>query len=317
MGCTDIVPGVSGSTVALVTGIYERWVGAITSVVKALPHLLRFRFAMAWKTVDTGLLIPLVLGLAIAFATMAKLITSAMVHHPELTWGLFLGLMTGSLLVVGRMTRTRSLSHWSMALICAHLAWMITVSTHVETQATPLNFFLSGAVAIIAMILPGISSIFLLLVLGKYLQVMEALSACIQAVKTLLLGGDSEVLLNTLWNHGVLEILPFALGCAFGLGCFSWVLQWFLRRHHDAMICCLAGFMAGSLHKLWPFRETTLYLHREGKPDMILQEMAVIPYWHEFTPTHLGAIALVALGFLTVIMIERMAKKTQGGGSEK
>jgi putative membrane protein len=308
MGCADIVPGVSGGTVALVTGIYDRLVGAVTSVVRALPSLFRLQFRKGWETVDTGLILPLGIGLVIAIATMAHLITSAMTHQPELTWGLFLGLMIGSLLVVGRMTQTKSFLHWGMALVSAHLAWVITISTPVETQATPLNFFLSGSVAIAAMILPGISGSFLLLIMGKYLQVIGALKACLSAVKELISSTDSYALdpLASLWQHGVMEILPFILGCAFGLGCFSWILQWFLRHHRDAMICCLAGLMAGSIHKLWPFRETTIYLHREGKPDKILQDMAVMPYWEE--PTHLGAMALILIGFVAVISFERIAR---------
>lgn len=308
MGCADIVPGVSGGTVALVTGIYERLVGSVTSVVKAVPHLLRLRFSLAWKTIDTGLIIPLGIGLVVAIATMAHLITSAMTHQPELTWGLFMGLMIGSLLVVGRMTQTKSFLHWGMALISAHLAWMITVSTPVETNATPMNFFLSGTIAISAMILPGISGSFLLLIMGKYLQVIGALKACLSSVKGLVSSseGSAADALKTLWEHGVLELLPFAAGCAFGLASFSWILQWFIRHHRDAMICCLAGLMAGSLHKLWPFRDTTLYLYREGKPDKVLQDMAVLPYWDD--PTHIGAIGLIAFGFFAVVVIEKVAK---------
>ena len=308
MGCADIVPGVSGGTVALVTGIYERLVRAVTSVAKATPHALRFRFREAWQIADMGLIIPLGIGLMFAFVTMAHFITSAIKDHAELTRGLFLGLMIGSLIVVGRMTQTRLFLHWGMALVAAHLAWLVTVSTPVETEVSPLNLFLSGTVAISAMILPGISGSFLLLIMGKYFQVLEALKNCLEGIKELLLGSSSlDASLAILWKHGVLELLPFALGCMVGLGCFSWVLQWLLRHHRDAMICSLAGLMAGSLHKLWPFRETTFYIHREGKADKILQDMALLPYWDD--PTHLGAIGLVLFGFFAVLLFEKLARK--------
>jgi len=311
MGCADIVPGVSGGTVALVAGIYDHLVEAIRKITQAFMLCLRGQFKKAFTFIDLSFLLPLGLGIALAVVLMAKFITAAMTHQPELTLGLFFGLMMGSIAIVGKMIDERSFYHFSLLVLSSIFALILTSSTPMETEPGALNFFLAGVIAIIAMILPGISGSFLLLIMGKYLQVMEAIKSTIgflkEGIKSLIGKGDAladsilplqEVLLGTL--------IPFGLGCVVGIASFSWVLTYFLRYHRGLTLTVLLGFMLGSLHKLWPLRITEIYLHQVGKPDKIILDRTIAPHFDD--PKHIAALALMALGFLFVLWIEKKGK---------
>lgn len=307
MGCADLVPGVSGGTVALVSGIYDRLIEAIRSTFRALPMLLRLRFREAVAELHLSFMVPLALGLFFAVASMVNLISSAMKNQPEITRGILLGLMAGSVVVVGRMCESHRLNHWATAIFGAMLAYLVTISTPVETPEGPFYFMGAGMVAICAMILPGISGSFLLLVMGKYMQVIEAIKDVLSSVKDLL-QGNLEQAVAVLWEQGVMVLGPFAIGCALGLSAFSSVLSYLLKEHRNMVMCLLLGLMIGSLHKLWPFREVVTYLHREGKPDKVLQDQSVLPFLDD--PQHLTALAMVAIFFLFVIWVEaRLVKK--------
>ena len=312
MGCADVVPGVSGGTVALVTGIYDRLVLAVSSVVAGILLLLRGQFKAGIARMDLSLLIPLMGGIAVAILSMAKLITYCMTELPELTWGLFLGLMLGSLMIVGKMVKERSAHLYSLMICSAMMSYIITISSPVETAETPLNFFMAGAVAIVAMILPGISGSFLLLIMGKYLQVMEAIKASATAAKLCLLSlakSDHEQLhlaWQTLHDTSLGVVVPFALGCALGLGSFSWLLGYLLKHYRDMVMSILLGLMLGTLHKLWPIRNVLEYLHRPGKPDKILRDQASWPYFDQ--PMHLAALGMIVVGFVLVLFFEKKSR---------
>lgn len=312
MGCADVVPGVSGGTVALVTGIYDRLVNGVQSVVAGLLLILRFRFKAGLARMDLAFLIPLMLGVMTAIVSMAKLITKCMTEIPELTWGLFLGLMLGSVVIVGRMVESKRLGLYCLTISSAMLAYLITISSPVETPETQLHFFMSGAIAIVAMILPGISGSFLLLIMGKYLQVMASIKGAVSSAKDLLLGvvssnqGQVDVALQNLMDMGLGVMLPFAMGCATGLAVFSWILGWMLKHYRDMVLAILLGLMLGTLHKLWPIRVVTAYLYRPDKADKVLQDKAVMPYLED--PMHLAAMAMIVVGFVVVLWVERKAR---------
>jgi putative membrane protein len=193
------------------------------------------------------------------------------------------------------------------------LSYLITISSPVETAATPMNFFLSGAVAIVAMILPGISGSFLLLIMGKYMQVIGAIKGVVSSAKLLLSsvfssnGEQMNEAITQLMELGFGIVLPFACGCALGLGAFSWLLSYLLKHYRDMMMSILLGLMIGTLHKLWPIRVVTAYLHRPDKPDKVLQDQAVMPYLND--PMHLGAMVMIVVGLFFVLMVEKKAAK--------
>lgn len=285
MGAADVVPGVSGGTIAFLVGIYEELVDSIKQVnLKTLGMLARGRFAEFWRAVNGNFLISVVLGIMISIFSLAKVITYMLETHPIIVWSFFFGLVLASTWVVSR--RVRHWSIWSMVLFavgCA-AAFYITVATPTQTPDAYWFILLSGAIAICAMILPGISGSFILVLLGKYFFVM-------QAVKSF----DLPV------------IATFGVGAACGIVTFANVLSWLLRKHYNNTIALLSGFMLGSLNKVWPWKETLESTFDDHGKLIVLREANILPdtlIWQGF--------ALMLFGFLLVIAIERFSEKKEG-----
>lgn len=247
MGGADIVPGVSGGTVALIVGIYERLVTAISHFDLDFLRLLgQRRWARAARHIDLALLVPLAMGVLTGFVIMTTLmhyLWNTDTTRP-LTMAVFFGLILASGVLVALMIHVRSsneaLACVVTAAIGAGFAWWVAGLTTATTSSPSLPYvFLSGAVAICAMILPGISGAMILLVLGVYIHLTE--------IPGNLLHGQ-EV------GIGLLTVTVFATGCAIGLITFSKILHWLLERHHSLTMALLCGFMFGSLRKLWPFQ---------------------------------------------------------------
>jgi putative membrane protein len=241
MGAADIVPGVSGGTIALVLGIYERLVASVRAGSSALGHLVRgdvtgFRHWMG--VVEWGLLIPLGLGIISAVLALASLLERLLADEPVIMAALFLGLVAGSVVVAWRLLRAPSARHVWIAVIVAIVVFVLLglrggTTEDAVAQATDPSlwaFFLAGAIAICAMILPGISGSFLLVVLGMYTPVLAAVT-----------------------DRDIATLAVFILGAVIGLALFSQVLDRALRTHHDVVLASLIGLMAGSLRVLWPW----------------------------------------------------------------
>ncbi|MFQ6540219.1 MULTISPECIES: DUF368 domain-containing protein [Aphanothece] len=231
MGAADVVPGVSGGSMAFILGIYGRLLEAIAGFDPELLGLLgRGQWGQAASRVQLGFLVPLLAGIGTSVLVLVRPITWLYEHHPVLLFAFFFGLIVGSIVLIARH------AHWGASGLAAMVAGVIgalvlVTRVPVTMPHDPFTIFWSGAVAIMAMILPGISGSFLLLVLGQYQHVMEA-------VKGLQLG----------------TLVPFALGCITGLLLFVRLLRWLLHRWHGQTVALLVGFMAGSLWKIWPFR---------------------------------------------------------------
>ncbi len=247
MGGADIVPGVSGGTVALVVGIYERFVTAISHFDLDLLKLLRQkRWAQGALHVDLPLLVPLGLGILIGFAIMTILMHFLLSTQQtrSLTMAMFFGLIFASGILVALMIRIRSVSEatlcFAAALLGVAVAWWVAGLNVTANTSPHLGFiFLSGSIAICAMILPGISGAMILLILGVYIHLTE--------IPGNLLRGREVV-------SGLVTVFTFACGCAAGLVTFSKLLHWLLKRYHAITMAVLCGFMFGSLRKLWPFQ---------------------------------------------------------------
>lgn len=239
MGTADVVPGVSGGTIALILGIYERLVHAIRSVAGAVVGVLRRDRAAAaahWREIEWGLIIPLVVGLGLAIVTLARLLEYLLEEHPEALSAFFFGLVAGSILIVWRLIRRpRPAVHLPLAAaVAVGSFFLLGLRSSAIEDPSALQTFLSAMIAICAMILPGISGSFILLMLGMYDAVIAAVN-------------DRDL--------GFLAV--FAAGAALGLGAFAWLLDWLLKRYHDLMMAALAGLMLGSLRVLWPWPEGT------------------------------------------------------------
>jgi len=285
MGTADVVPGVSGGTIAFVSGIYEELIGSIRSVdTTALKLLVGLRFKELWRHVNGKFLLPVLLGIGTAVFSLARLMTYLLVNHPVAVWSFFFGLIVASALLVARQIGQWNLQNAAALVAGAAAAWWITVATPAETPETWWFIVLSGAIAICAMILPGISGAFILLLLGKYQFIMQAVGELNMPV-----------------------VLLFVAGAAAGIVSFSHLLSWLLERQHDATVAVLMGFMIGSLNKVWPWKEVLeTYVDGHGKTQPLVEANV----W----PQHfdLQALLLCAAGFALIYGIESAARAIGG-----
>jgi putative membrane protein len=286
MGAADVVPGVSGGTIAFITGIYEELINSIKSVNPAsLKLLFQGKWKSFWKVINGNFLISLLTGIFISILSLARVIRYLLETYPVLVWSFFFGLIVASAIFVARYVKKWNAGVAVTALAGVAIAWIITVMTPAEANTTWWFIFASGAIAICAMILPGISGSFILVLLGMYKFILEAVG-----------------------NFNIPVILLFLAGAAIGIISFSNVLSWLLRKYHDLTIGLLAGFMIGSLNKVWPWKnvvETFVDRHGEIKP---LIEENVLPATFEAIsgkPSMLAAAAALAVGgFLLIFVIE-------------
>ena len=290
MGMADVVPGVSGGTIAFISGIYEELLDSIRSVdATALRLLLRFRLAEFWRHINGRFLLPVLLGIAIAIFSLARLMTYLLTNQPIAIWSFFFGLIVASALLVARQ-----IGRWDWRTVLAFAvgaaaAWWITVATPAETPDDWWFVMLSGAIAICAMILPGISGAFILLLLGKYQYIMHAV-------------GEFDIPV----------IAVFVIGAAAGIISFSHLLSWLLKHWHDVTVAVLMGFMVGSLNKVWPWKETVeTYLDSHGVAQPLVQNNIAPGTFEQLTgqPSLLvQAILLGIVGFLVIYGIELVAR---------
>ena len=234
MGAADVVPGVSGGTIAFIVGIYDELIDSIKSINgNSLKLFFTGKWGAFWKAVNGNFLISILLGIAISVFSLAKIITWLLTDYPVMVWAFFFGLVLASTWFVGK-----GIKEWNWKTVLAFVAgaavaYYITVATPAETPSNLFFIFLCGAIAICAMILPGISGSFILVLLGKYFFVMEA-------VKTL----DIKVL------------LVFLAGACLGITSFARILSYALKHFRNVTLAVLTGFMLGSLNKVWPWKET-------------------------------------------------------------
>ncbi|WP_460925694.1 polyprenyl-phosphate transporter [Pontibacter brevis] len=287
MGAADIVPGVSGGTIAFITGIYEELLGSIRSVNgEAIRLLLRFQLADFWRHINGTFLVVLLAGIGFSVGSLSRVILFLLENYPELLWSFFFGLIVASALVVGK-----KITRWTpgvilFGLVGAAIAYYVTVATPTQTPEAYWFVFLSGAIAICAMILPGISGSFLLVLLVKY-----------------------EFILNAVKELRIGIIAVFGLGCVVGILSFSHVLNWALRNYYSATIALLTGFMVGSLNKVWPWKKTLeTYIDSHGLPKPLGQEKVLPGAYESLTwqDAYLPyAILLAVFGFLLVYLVDR------------
>jgi putative membrane protein len=283
MGAADVVPGVSGGSMAFILGIYGQLLEAVAGFDLTLLRLLgQRRWAEAAARVHLGFLVPLLAGIFGAVLLLVRPITWLYAQHPVWLFAFFFGLIVGSIVLIARQ------AHWGVSglvamAVGAAAALVFVTRVPVTMPHDPFTLFWSGAVAIMAMILPGISGSFLLLVLGQYQHVMEA-------VKSLDLA----------------TLGPFALGCAIGLAAFVRLLRWLLARWHGQTVALLVGVMAGSLWKIWPFRtvlESTT--NAKGKLIVLRDALAAPPSLASL----LLALLLAVIGVALVVGLEQLQQR--------
>lgn len=286
MGAADIVPGVSGGTMAFITGIYDTLIASIRAVdIEFARKVLRFDIKGAWAHVNGNFLLPLLIGIATSILSLARLISWILVNHPVPLWAFFFGLILASALVLMRHVERWGATRIACLLAGTGIALYIGQSAAIDFDIGPLGVFAAGFLAICAMILPGISGGFILVLLGMYGPVIEA-------VKTL--------------DISFLAVL--AAGCIAGLMCFSRILHWLLNHYRQATMSLLTGFLFGSLAVVWPWKHVLSFVERSDGTLKPVQQVPVLPA--EFT-VHTGepaqvalCVVLMAVGFALVWVIQ-------------
>lgn len=292
MGGADVVPGVSGGTIAFITGIYETLLNAIKSVdAEAFRLLLQFRIADLWKHINGGFLITLLGGIILSIITFAQVIHFLLDNYPIQLWSFFFGLV-----VISAISVTREIYQWSAGVVIAGLAgiaiaYWVTEATPGETPEALWFIFLSGAIAICAMILPGISGSFILLIMGKYTYILEAVN-----------------------ERNFVVVGVFAIGCIVGILSFARVISWLLKNYHNMAIALLAGFMIGSLNKIWPWKMVaSTRINSSGEEVPFLTKNVLPASYEQITgdPSFLWQAMLFAiLGVAIVVVLEQVAARS-------
>lgn len=282
MGLADIVPGVSGGTIAFISGIYDELVATIAGLDRRLLGTLRKEGVRgAWQAGNLGFLAVLLAGIGTSVFAFAGLLHWLLANRPVELWAFFFGLVAASVLLVGRRVADRRAGIWTLAAAGAVLAVVITSLPPLVRSDAPLFLAAAAAVAACAMVLPGISGAFILLILGAYAPVIAALDSL-----------------------DLVRLATVSLGIVAGLLAFSRVLRRLLARHRTPTLAVLTGFLVGSLNALWPWktRIRELYTHSDGRIEWLMENR-----WPEGAAEIWPAAALALVGAVAVLAIERIA----------
>jgi len=300
MGTANVIPGVSGGTMLFIMGAFEELVDAIRKVASAetLRMVCRFQFKALFRELPWRFLLGLGAGILISFATVAKLFVWLLENHPQLTYAFFFGLIVGSIVTVNRQLGKWTAGAGISFVVGAAVAFAVVSLVPVSTPNTWYVYLLCGAICIIAMILPGLSGSFLLLLFGQYNFVWNAV-------------GNAARFQFSVAELGAL--LWLSLGCALGLGGFSHLLNYLMKRFRSATIAALIGFMVGSLPRIWPW-----YAPR----GVLVNAKGVeVPYGISFRApvldrTFLPILIAAIVGLVLVLGIEMLSRKKGGASSE-
>jgi len=286
MGAADVVPGVSGGTIAFISGIYEELLSSISGInIANLKLLKKEGFKAAWKALNGNFLLALLSGIFICIVSLAKLISWLLDNKPILVWSFFFGLVLASILYVAKqLTKWNAITIILLILGAIAAYYITTLQPAISESSSLLFFFFAGALAICAMILPGISGSFILVLLGAYKPVLDAIHT-----------KDIKLL-------GVV-----AFGAVVGLLSFSKVLRWLFDHHKNYTLAVLTGFILGSLNKIWPWKETLTWRLNSHSVKVPFNEQSVSPFSYDGDPQLMMAFILAIIGFAVIILLEKLA----------
>ncbi len=286
MGAADVVPGVSGGTIAFISGIYEELLRTISNVnLSVLKTLKQEGVKATWEKINANFLLALFIGIAISVVSLAKGISFLLATKPILVWAFFFGLVLASIIYVGKQITKWRFQEITVLTIACLVAYYITiVKPMVSDDASFLFLFLAGMLAICAMILPGISGAFILVLLGAY-----------------------ETILNAVHDKNLQIITIVGLGCVIGLLSFSRILKYLFENYKNITLAGLTGFIIGSLNKIWPWKETlTTRINSKGLTVPVLQN-SILPNNYQGDAELLWAVVLAVFGFLLILGMEKLA----------
>ncbi len=294
MGAADVVPGVSGGTIAFISGIYEELIDSLKSInLAALRTLITRGPKAGWEAVNGNFLLALFAGIAFSLITLARLITYLLAHYPIQIWAFFFGLIVASIIYIARQLPAWHWRELAAVTIGTAIALAVSMAKPASLPGEWWMALIAGSIAICAMILPGISGSFILLLMGMYSVFLEAIQ-----------------------RLDILLLLSFGAGCVVGLLSFSHLLSWLLKRFHNVTLAFLTGFLIGSLNIIWPWKQTLEFtLDRHGEQIPLVQENLWPATYQQLTglDAYTGWAVLLALGgCLLVLGLERLAgRETQ------
>ena len=309
MGIAEVIPGVSGGTIAFITGIYETLLETIKNILgpEVWVSLRRDGLGAAWRKANGTFLISLLAGMAAGVVFGVFFITHLLDNYPIQLWAFFFGLIIASAVYIGRQVERWTITEVIALVAGTILAYLITIAAPAEGSTALGAVFIAGVIAISALILPGISGSFILLLMGMYTIIIPTVK---EALKTL----DPDKLL-------ILGV--FGVGCLIGLGTFSRILSWTFKHYHNPTLATLTGFMLGSLNKIWPWRKPVLGLNEAGElvdiekgmiVEKVIKEVNLTPgqFVADVGDSHLlAALLAMALGLALVLLLERMDQREQ------
>ena len=293
MGAANVIPGVSGGTIALVTGIYEEFIHSLKSIdTKAIKLLLTFKFKELFQHVNAPFLLAILIGVAVSILSLAKVLEWLLTQQEVLTMAFFFGLILASVYLIGK-----TIKHWNWKtilsfLIGAAIAIAIAFLNPGQENTSWWYLIIFGIVAISSMILPGLSGSFILLIMGNYLLVLSAIG-----------------------NFDFKLLIPFAVGCLIGLVAFSNLLSWVFKHYKEITLALLTGFILGSLVIIWPWKETKYLTDAAG--ELIYKDGSqLIPAGYNWLAPKMNsqfaiALALAVLGYISVWGIEKLGEKVE------
>ncbi|MCE2611626.1 DUF368 domain-containing protein [Flavobacteriaceae bacterium D16] len=286
MGAADVVPGVSGGTIAFISGIYEELISSLSNIGPGLFRTLaKEGIKSTWKELNGNFLLAVFTGIAISIISLAKLISWLLVNEPVLLWSFFFGLVLASVFFVAKGIKRWNIAVILMFAIGAVLAYFITSLPPSENTGSLPYLFLSGALAVCAMILPGISGAFILVLLGSYKTVLDAVH-----------------------ERDLIIIATVGTGAVFGLLSFAKLLKWMFGHYKNITLALLTGFILGSLNKIWPWKEV-LSTRVYGDKVIPVLEKNVWPWVFDGNSQLEWAVLLSILGFCVIFVLERLASR--------
>jgi putative membrane protein len=286
MGAADVVPGVSGGTIAFISGIYEELITSINNINLSLIGIFKKEGIKAvWNKINGNFLVSLFIGIFISVLSLAKFLSWLLENEPVLLWSFFFGLVVASIFFVGKEIKQWNLGKITILVLGAALAYFITELPVSENTDSLPYLFMSGALAICAMILPGISGAFILVLLGSYKTILDAVH-----------------------ERDLKIVITVALGAIFGLLSFARLLKWMFSHYKNTTLALLTGFILGSLNKIWPWKKV-LETQTFGDKTVVVADKNVLPWAFEGDNQLMLAIILAIIGFSLIFILEKAATK--------
>ena len=289
MGAADVVPGVSGGTIAFISGVYEELIATLNSInLNSLKTLKLQGVSATWKKINGNFLLALFGGILLSILSLSKLVAWLLHEEPVLLWAFFFGLVLASIIFV-----LKKINQWNSAVFLGLIlggvfAYQLTQLNALGNSDSNWYLFLSGAIAICAMILPGISGAFILVILGSYANVLQALN-----------------------DKDIAKITIFMTGALIGILSFSRLLKWLFKRFKNMTLAVLTGFMIGALSKIWPWKKTLSFRENSDGISVPLKEQCIAPFSFDGDPQLLSAIGLMLFGFLIIFFLEKIGAKNK------